>query len=663
MKTSDSLDHSAARRTPATSSSTAERQRRAGPAPGVIQPAAATSLEDNPRAAAQRRRLHATFGAPVQREAAPAEDELQMKARPGVLQAQGLEEEEPLQGRGLPVQRQGAEEDELQMKAAPGAPAQRSAEPGVRASDTGLPDGLKTGIESLSGLSMDHVRVHYNSSQPAQLNALAYAQGSDIHLGPGQEQHLPHEAWHVVQQAQGRVRPTMQMREGVPVNDDAGLEREADVMGERALQRRPDGQAAPVATSGRSSAVIQALAIDDQPHPNLMSRAGLTLTKSGAGQTGVYFAQEAGERIVLKFLPSHEAFKVKAADTFVSEGTDLRTAGSRILTPASPANVAVRAAVRAHQGLMPPQVNQRLKDDVVADTSGAGTAVLLMEHVEQVSLQELAVGRPGHQQDDEHARLMAKLSNAAVARGFAQLLVIDALLGNADRFIKDAAPAQRVVDMPANISNIFVSLAGSSVVALDNAIERAAFVDDADTAMGQNRTYLVRYLAAPNIAAQVAQVVVKACLIEAGELLPANFPGNAYLALNTPLAGAMHMWHVEQAFAANLAGALATEIPNVLARLRANRKSLRKGYLDAAADAGVANPQQQADYDQLRARAKMLGKLREVGNEAEAQEAASEHLTHKRDKATRARRREEAAEAVAGAARGVAGFFTRPFMK
>jgi hypothetical protein len=77
--------------------------------------------------------------------------------------------------------------------------------------------------------------VHYNSSQPAQLNALAYAQGSDIHLGPGQEQHLPHEAWHVVQQAQGRVRPTMQMREGVPVNDDAGLEREADVMGERAV--------------------------------------------------------------------------------------------------------------------------------------------------------------------------------------------------------------------------------------------------------------------------------------------------------------------------------------------------------------------------------------------------------------------------------------------
>jgi len=56
---------------------------------------------------------------------------------------------------------------------------------------------------------MDHVQVHRNSSKPAQLNAHAFAQGSDIHLAPGQEQHLPHEAWHVVQQAQGRVKPTM----------------------------------------------------------------------------------------------------------------------------------------------------------------------------------------------------------------------------------------------------------------------------------------------------------------------------------------------------------------------------------------------------------------------------------------------------------------------
>ena len=100
---------------------------------------------------------------------------------------------------------------------------------------TGLPLQLKAGIESISGMNMDHVKVHYNSAQPAQLNAHAYAQGSDIHVAPGQEQHLPHEAWHVVQQAQGKVKPTMQMKAGVPINDEVSLEHEADMMGAQAM--------------------------------------------------------------------------------------------------------------------------------------------------------------------------------------------------------------------------------------------------------------------------------------------------------------------------------------------------------------------------------------------------------------------------------------------
>ncbi|MEL6537016.1 MAG: DUF4157 domain-containing protein [Bacteroidota bacterium] len=74
---------------------------------------------------------------------------------------------------------------------------------------SGLPPQLKAGIESMSGLSMDDVTVHYNSDKPAQLQAHAYAQGTDIHLASGQEKHLPHEAWHVVQQKQGRVSATV----------------------------------------------------------------------------------------------------------------------------------------------------------------------------------------------------------------------------------------------------------------------------------------------------------------------------------------------------------------------------------------------------------------------------------------------------------------------
>ncbi|TND02442.1 MAG: hypothetical protein FD123_4115, partial [Bacteroidetes bacterium] len=87
----------------------------------------------------------------------------------------------------------------------------------------------------LSGFDLSDVRVHYNSSQPAQLNALAYAQGGDIHVASGQEKHVPHEGWHVVQQRQGRVQPTTSVN-NVAVNDNAGLETEADVMGSKAMQ-------------------------------------------------------------------------------------------------------------------------------------------------------------------------------------------------------------------------------------------------------------------------------------------------------------------------------------------------------------------------------------------------------------------------------------------
>lgn len=113
------------------------------------------------------------------------------------------------------------------------SPATVQRMPGSDGGD-GLPQGLRSGIESLSGLSMAGVRVHRNSDRPAQLQALAYTQGTDIHLAPGQDRHLPHEAWHVVQQMQGRVAATRQLQAGVPLNDDSGLEREADVMGGRA---------------------------------------------------------------------------------------------------------------------------------------------------------------------------------------------------------------------------------------------------------------------------------------------------------------------------------------------------------------------------------------------------------------------------------------------
>ncbi|MGK6355788.1 DUF4157 domain-containing protein [Sphingomonas sp. DT-207] len=101
---------------------------------------------------------------------------------------------------------------------------------------SGLPDRLKAGVEALSGMSMDGVRVHYGSPEPARLNAHAFARGTDIHLAPGQERHLAHEAWHIVQQAEGRVRPNIDVG-GTAVNDDPALEREAETLGEASAAR------------------------------------------------------------------------------------------------------------------------------------------------------------------------------------------------------------------------------------------------------------------------------------------------------------------------------------------------------------------------------------------------------------------------------------------
>ena len=127
-----------------------------------------------------------------------------------------------------------AQNESLQRKADMANSATQRAE-APRPNNTGLPDNLKSGIERLSGFSMDDVRVHYNSSKPATVQAFAYTQGTDIHVAPGQEKYLPHEAWHVAQQMAGRVSPTTNIN-GMPVNDNEALEHEADVMGEKAVQ-------------------------------------------------------------------------------------------------------------------------------------------------------------------------------------------------------------------------------------------------------------------------------------------------------------------------------------------------------------------------------------------------------------------------------------------
>lgn len=99
---------------------------------------------------------------------------------------------------------------------------QKKASGKASSSITGIPDTTKRKFESRSGVSLDDVRVHYNSDKPKQLQALAYTQGNQVYLGPGQEKQLEHELGHVVQQKQGRLG------QAGGIVQDAELEYEAD---------------------------------------------------------------------------------------------------------------------------------------------------------------------------------------------------------------------------------------------------------------------------------------------------------------------------------------------------------------------------------------------------------------------------------------------------
>ena len=120
-----------------------------------------------------------------------------------------------------------------------------SANAGPLSSGSGrsLPGAVRSQMEQTFKTNFADVRIHEGSQAPA-IGAVAYTQGNQIHFAPGKfkpdstsgQALLGHELAHVVQQRQGRVKPTTQVN-GIPVNDDSSLEREADAMGRKASRK------------------------------------------------------------------------------------------------------------------------------------------------------------------------------------------------------------------------------------------------------------------------------------------------------------------------------------------------------------------------------------------------------------------------------------------
>ncbi len=140
-----------------------------------------------------------------------------------------------------------------------------------------MPADVRRKMEATFGVDFSPVRI-YEGAYVETVGALAYTQGSDIHFAPGQYQPmsrrgqelLGHELTHVVQQWQGRVRATTHGI-GLAINDDAGLEREADEMGARAA-RAERGPTSPPRVREETPGV-SALAVHDSAEPGQRGRS------------------------------------------------------------------------------------------------------------------------------------------------------------------------------------------------------------------------------------------------------------------------------------------------------------------------------------------------------------------------------------------------------
>ncbi|MCB9234973.1 MAG: DUF4157 domain-containing protein [Bacteroidia bacterium] len=158
-----------------------------------------------------------------------------------------------------PVQRKPEDEEEsLQAKMGDGggngsfSPVQRK-----ESSENGLPENVQGKMENSLGSDFSNVNIHENSNSASDMGALAYTQGNDVHFAPGQfkpdtrsgQELIGHELTHVVQQREGNIKPTTEVN-GQGVNNDKGLEAEADSMGAKAAR----GEATQMKSSGNAGA-------------------------------------------------------------------------------------------------------------------------------------------------------------------------------------------------------------------------------------------------------------------------------------------------------------------------------------------------------------------------------------------------------------------------
>jgi len=175
------------------------------------------------------------------------------------------------------------DEEDIQLKSDPlnKTPKIENSSLQKNTNNTGMPEDIQAKMESALNTGFSGVKIHPNSQKATDLGALAYTQGNDIYFAPGKyepgsragQELLGHELAHVVQQREGRVKTTLQMQ-GVSINDDPALEKEADIQGQAAAAHQLKAEdAKPLIGSGEANTSTPSPALEEA----LQLKAGVDL--------------------------------------------------------------------------------------------------------------------------------------------------------------------------------------------------------------------------------------------------------------------------------------------------------------------------------------------------------------------------------------------------
>lgn len=255
-----------------------------------------------------------------------------------------------------PLQRQPAIGNQALARRLSGAPPAGVAD--------ALPRPLRAGLERALSADFSDVRVRTESARAREWNALAFAQGSEIHVAPGQwapqtakgRELLGHELGHVLQQRAGRVGTTGYLA-GERLNHDPALEREADAYGARAAPAaapwQADAFAPPVsARAGVPGGVVQRRG-DDPIHDPLLDEF--------SNETGIPRDQASQHDPLYEVWLDFRTLDRLSVDVLLDELTDRQARGQLVALIAgaqrAPASARVKVAMDVVQQTRGPAAN------------------------------------------------------------------------------------------------------------------------------------------------------------------------------------------------------------------------------------------------------------------------------------------------------------------